>query len=97
MAHASAHEILHGAELRNVVIHVPMLGEKGERQPSVTTIFTHEWSEQIRGSFDYVHSLVFAPESKDCMHSPQVNAIRMIARNDNAQTWRACGSLTGIG
>jgi len=78
-AHAGDHEILGGAALRNVVIHVAMLGMKSERQPGVATIFAHERSEQIGGSVDDVHSQVFlvcSPGSKGDMDSRQAMEIR---------------------
>jgi hypothetical protein len=56
-----------------------MLGVKGQRQPGVATIFAHERSEQIDGSVDDVHSLVFlllAPESKGDMDSRQEMEMR---------------------
>jgi hypothetical protein len=76
-AHASDDEICRGAALRNRVVHVRMLGVKGEGQPGVTTVFAHERSEQIGGLFDDVHSLVVSPERTRCAHSRQVMPTRL--------------------
>ena len=67
-AHASDDEICRGAALRNRVVHVRMLGVKGEGQPGVTPVFAHERSEQIGGLFADVHSLVVSPERTRCAH-----------------------------
>ncbi len=75
-AHASDHEIPRGTALRNRVVHVRMLGVKGECKPGVTTVFAHERSEQIGGLFDDGHSLVVSPKRMRCAHSRQVMQTR---------------------